>query len=96
MHPGFYIKVNIRKGHSYECFSQFFLGENKKFARTVFQKLKGSSRVDEGNMLHLDLIETMDGLPVNMEMLSCNLDELAENCKIITREVFKYYNMKEK
>lgn len=96
MHPGFYIKVNIRKGRSYECFAQFFLGDNKKFARTVFEKLQGSKKVGEDNILLMDLVETMDGLPVNMDMISCKLEELAENSKIITREVFKFYNMKEK
>lgn len=96
MHAGFYIKVNIRKGRNYECFAQFFLGGNKKFANTVFEKLKGSKKVEESNMLLMDLVETVDGLPVNMEMISCTLEELAENSKIITREVFKFYNMKEK
>jgi hypothetical protein len=30
-----------------------------------------------------------------MQMISCSLEDLAENCKIITRETFKQFNMKE-
>lgn len=96
MHSGFYIKVHIRKGDTFECLAQFFLGEERKFARNVFKKLIGSEKVDEANILLLDLVETSNGLPVNMDMIACTLEELAENSKVITKEVFKFYNMKEK
>jgi hypothetical protein len=40
-------------------------------------------------------METKNGLPVNMQMIGCSLEDLAENCKIITKETFKLFNLKE-
>jgi hypothetical protein len=41
-------------------------------------------------------MKTINDLPVNIQMISCPLDELAESCKIITKETFKLFNLKEK
>ncbi|MGK2860397.1 MAG: hypothetical protein ACSLE0_00555 [Chitinophagaceae bacterium] len=57
--------------------------------------LKGKKNIDEKSILQLDLSETINGLPASMQMISCSLEELAENCKIITKETFKYHNMEE-
>jgi hypothetical protein len=58
--------------------------------------LKGTTDIDEKNILHLDLMETRNGLPVNIQMITCTLEELAENCKIITRELFRLYNLEKR
>jgi hypothetical protein len=92
----FYIVLNLKTGNGFENFGKFSIGNAREFARSIFNKLKGRRDVDEKNVLHLDLIETSNGLPVNMQMISCSLEELAENCKIITREAFKLLNLAEK
>jgi len=46
-------------------------------------------------VLSLELMETRNGLPLNVQMLSCCLDDLAENTKIITREIFKLHNLEQ-
>ncbi len=89
----FYILLNLKTVNGFESFGRFNLGNNKKAAHGVFQMLKGNKEVDEKNILHLDLMESRDGLPVNMEMLTCTLEELAENCRIITREMFIQFNL---
>jgi len=94
--PGFYIIVNLKSGKSYESFAKFFLGKNKKSAEGIFQKLKGSTDVSEKSMLQLQLTEIDDGLPLNIHLLSCTLEELGENCKIITKELFKQLNLEVK
>jgi hypothetical protein len=89
----FYIVLNIRTGSGFECFGKFSIGNDKQHAYTIFDKLKGTRKVTDQSLLHLDLMETKQGLPVNVQVISCSLDELSENCRIITRETFKVYNL---
>lgn len=91
----FYIVLNIRTGTGYECFGKFLLGNNRRTATAIFNKLVGKKNVDEKSILQLDLMESLNDLPVNMQMMSCSLEELSENCKIITKEIFRNYNMEE-
>lgn len=92
----FFIVLNIRTGTGYECFGKFFIGNNRRSAGAIFDQLKGRKNVDEKSLLQLDLMESVNGLPTNMQMLSCSLEDLAENCKIITKERFRLLNMEEK
>jgi len=91
----FNIVLNIKTCNGFECFGKFFVGNNKKFAEDIFDQLKGKKNIDEKSILQLDLVETRNGLPANMKMISCSLEELAENCKIITKETFKLLNLEE-
>ena len=91
----FYIVLNIKTCSGYECFGKFFIGNNKKFANSIFDKLRGRRSVNDDSLLQLDLMESIDGLPANLQMISCSLEELAENCKIITKETFRLYNMEQ-
>jgi hypothetical protein len=34
-------------------------------------------------------MEIEKGLPVNLDFITCTLNQLAENCRIITKELFK-------
>jgi hypothetical protein len=91
----FYIVLNLRTPGGYECFGKFIVGNNRNVAMAIFNKLKGQKNVNEKSILQLDLMESMNGLPVNMQMMTCSLEDLAENCKIITKETFRHYNMEE-
>ena len=91
----FYILVSIRTTEGFESIGKFYLGDNRQFADTVFRQLKGQEEINEVTLLTLDLMETKKGLPVNMQMISCSLNQLAENCRIITREAFKQFNLEE-
>jgi hypothetical protein len=95
METAFYIVLNIKTGNGFESYGRFFIGNDKNFAHSIFQKLKGTKEVNEGDMLHLDFMETKNNLPVNIELINCSLEEMSENCKIITREVFKLFNLEE-
>src|SRR4029079_10743518 len=94
--PGFYIVVNLKSGKNYESYAKFFLGKNRRSAEKIFLQLKGSRDVSEKSMLQLQLTEIDDGLPFNINLLSCTLEELGENCKIITKELFKNFNLEPK
>jgi hypothetical protein len=89
----FYILISIKTADGFESFAKFYIGNNRSFANTLFRKLKGRREVDENSVLTFDLMETKDGLPLNMQLLSCTLDELSENCKLITKETFKLINL---
>jgi hypothetical protein len=91
----FYITLNLRTANGYESFGKFFIGNNREIASIIFRKLQGQSDVNEKTVLSLELMETKNGLPQNVQMLSCCLNDLAENIKIITREVFKLHNLEQ-
>lgn len=50
--------------------------------------------VDEKTMLTIDFMETINDLPVNLQIMACTLEDLAFNCKIIAKEAFKIFNLK--
>ena len=73
----------------YEGFARYFIGDNEERARHLFDQLKGSSEGLDEAVLQMDLMETRGNLPLNLQVMGCTLEEMAENCKIITKEVFK-------
>jgi hypothetical protein len=95
MKTAYYITLNIKTGSGYESFGKFCIGTDKKYAENIFKQLKGSSEVTEKNILHMDLVTLRNDLPVNVHMISCTLEELTENCRIITKETFKLHNLEE-
>lgn len=82
--------LNLKTGKGFETFGQFQIGNDRDCANRIFDKLQGKREVNDKNILQLDLVEKRNGLPVNVQLITCTLEELAENCKIITRELFKY------
>ena len=85
----------MRTPEGFESFGKYNLGNNRKTATAIFRQLKGSPDVDLKTMLTMELEETVNGLPVNIQMLACTLEELAYNTKIIVKETFKLLNLKE-
>lgn len=90
----FYLLLSIKTGDGFESFGKFNLGNKRKAATEVFRQLMGTSMVDEKTMLTIDFVETVKGLPVNLQILGCTLEEVANNCKIIAKETFKLLNLK--
>jgi hypothetical protein len=87
--------MNIKTGTDFYHFGKFYLGNDINFADRIFRKLRGTKKISKDTILYLELVETKQGLPLNIQMISCTLDELAENCKMITKETFKFLNMAE-
>jgi len=90
----FYALVSIRTSDGFESFGKFNLGNSRKAAANVFQQLKGNPQVGRKTMLTIELVETVNELPVNLHILTCTLEELAYNCRIIVKETFKLHNLK--
>ena len=91
----FYIVLNIKSGKDFQTYGKFFLGSNRKFAENIFKKLKGNKKISDASVLYIELMETNNELPINIHLMSCTLDELSENCKMITKEMFKQCNLEE-
>ena len=91
----FNIRLNIKTCNGFECFGKFFLGNKREFATRIFNQMKGTKNIDDKSILQFDLVESINGLPASIQVISCSLEELAENCKFITKETFRNINMEE-
>lgn len=91
----FYIELNMKTGTGFERFGCMDLGDNREFAVNLFSGLEGRPAEGEEGVLHMDLVEKYRGLPVNMLVISCTIEELCRNVKTLTRELFKRINLHE-
>jgi hypothetical protein len=88
MQTNFYIICHIATPAGPEAYGRFEIGNDREAASRLFARLKGDKEVNVQNMLCLELMETVNNLPVNINVLSCSLDQLTENFRIITKEIF--------
>jgi hypothetical protein len=95
MKTTFYIVLNMKTAAGFEGYGRFFIGNDRDAAYGLYAKLKGSEILREEDVLHLDLMEMTEGLPLNIRVISCTLAELTSNCRTITTEVFKFLNFEE-
>jgi hypothetical protein len=91
----FYIELNMKTTTGFERFGCLDLGEDREFAARLFSQLEGLPAAGDRGVLHMDLVEKHRGLPVNMQVISCTMEELCRNVRIITRELFKRINLDE-
>jgi hypothetical protein len=89
----FYIVLNLKTAWGLEPFGQFDIGNDSRQAHNLFAKLKGNEDITEDDLLIMQFMETRDGLPVNVDLISCTGQQLEENCGIITKEMFKRFNL---
>jgi hypothetical protein len=89
MQTSFYINISIRTTEGPKSFGRFNIGEDREIAKTLFKKLKGSPAVSDHDIIYVEFVELVNGLPYNIDMLTCDLHELGTNCMLITQEVFR-------
>ena len=94
METQLYILLSLKTPAGFKNYGQYFLGNDRETAYALFEELKGNEQIDGPALLHIDLMETVADLPVKIKTISCTLDELAWNCKLIAREVFRLINLK--
>jgi hypothetical protein len=85
----FYILLHVKRNSGLENYGRFNVGNDREAAYHLFDKLKGFTDIKESDMLCMELMETVDNLPVNIKMKSCSLQQLCENTGLITRHVFR-------
>jgi hypothetical protein len=91
MDSTFYIELTLKTVNGLESFAKFFVGNDRRKAFTIFQKLHGSDNANEKDVMYMSFMETKNDLPLNVDMITCTLNQLGENCKIITKELFKMH-----
>jgi hypothetical protein len=95
METQFYILLSLKTPQGFAAYGQYFLGEDPEAAYGLFRQLSGDEQIKAGCALHIDLMETVDELPVKIESICCTLEELGVNCKLFAREVFRLKNLEE-
>ena len=96
METRFYINISIQTGDGPRRIGRFELGEDRDAALQLFKNLKGSPEVNSKDMLFIEFMELVNGLPVNIDILTCDLQELGTNSMLITQEIFRLANLKVK
>jgi hypothetical protein len=91
----FRIRFTLKTVKGFEPLCDFYIGNNRDIALSIFTQLEGNDEVGEADILRLDFVEIRNGLPFNMKIKHCTLFQLTSNCRLITREVFKYRNLME-
>lgn len=89
----FHIIFQFKTPEGFEPFGRFMIGQDAAQADAIFQKLKGDRDCSFADILQIDLVEIGKGLPRQVHLMSCSLHDISENCRIITRECFKYRNL---
>lgn len=93
MNTQFYILLSLKTPLGFVDYGQYFFGDDRRAAYELFGQLKGSPDIKDSCLLHIDLMETVDELPVKIKTICCTLEELGCNCKLITRETFRLKNL---
>ena len=91
----FNITVDMKVAAGYIEYCRFFVNTGIQAAQDTFEQLPGLPYANNDLPLRLSLVRS-GSLPD--EILStkyCTLDELGRACRLITRELFKYYNLDE-
>jgi hypothetical protein len=81
------LRINTPAGE--ETFGRFYLGRSKETAYEIFNQLEGEQSPDPGSLIFFDFIEMENGLPTNLKLIACSLEQAGINMKIMIKEVFK-------
>lgn len=85
------LKMKTLKGIAeYGCFP---IGSDEAFASNLFSLFEGTGEISKGSTITMDLVKWKDGIPCPMMLIHCTQEQLAVNIKLITRELFKHYNL---
>jgi hypothetical protein len=95
MKTQFYILLSLKTPRGFVNYGQYFFGNDRESAFGLFSQLKGDVKIKDNCLLHSDLMETVNELPVKIKTICCTLEELGANCKLITREIFQLKNLEE-
>ena len=93
METQFYILLSLKTPQGYADYGQYFLGDDGEAAYALFDELEGSRIIHDRAVLHIDLMETVNDLPVKIKTICCTLEQLGANCKLIARELFRLKNL---
>ena len=87
------IALHARTTSGFDTFGEFFIGNDRQAAKELFNSLKGSPDDVQEGLLIMELREINRNLPFDIKMISCTLDQLSDNCRLITKSQFKTLNL---
>jgi hypothetical protein len=87
------ISLNMKTCKGIECYGCFDIGQDLKFAVTLFDALEGDKEVSPESVMTIELAKRKNGIPYPIALKHCTLDQLGENVKRITKELFKRINL---
>jgi len=93
MKTQFYILLSLKTPQGFVNYGQFFFGNERDAAYGLFESLQGSQKFSAP--LHIDLMETVNELPVKIKTICCSLEQLGTNCRLIAKEMFRLKNLEE-
>lgn len=93
METTYFITINMKVPQGMMEVGRFFIGSDKAWAIESFGRLQGEPQTGQNDVLRLELLEKQEGIDLLLGQLSCTLEQLEENCKLITVDAFKYFNL---
>jgi hypothetical protein len=88
------IVISIRTPNGMMEIGNFFIGDDMDFSLSTFNSLSGYNDTDEKSILRIELVKKVEDTPVQyLANISCTLDQYLENCRIITRDAFKFFTL---
>ena len=93
MNEVFNITVDMKVAEGYVEYGRFLINTDLKTAQDTFDQLSGILYTGNDLPLRLSLVRSGSLPDEVLTTKYCTLDELGRNCRLITRELFKYYNL---
>lgn len=89
----YHLVINMYGEKGYIETGRLFIGNDEKEACELFAQLAGEKTTADKILLRLDFIShPISGLDTVLSPISCSLDQMTENIKIIIRETFRMLN----
>ena len=93
MKTRFYIIVEMKVPDGIVDYGRFYIGDEPEFAHDLFDRLDGHLDPELQFMLHIHLVEKSADASLLKKSKGCSLESFTENCRLITRETFKFLNL---
>ena len=91
------VVISFKAPHGLSDIGTFQLGEDVDFAFDTFNNFKGDADVSGNPIILTELIKREGNLlPIPLKSISCTLEQCADNCKVLVRDLFKRELLKNK
>lgn len=87
------ITVDMKVSNGYIEYCRFTLTGDRQEAKELFEQLNGVANIGLTLSLRLSLVNFSTAPNEILAIKYCRLDELAWNCRLITKAIFNHYNL---
>jgi len=94
MDKTFFIGISMRTLEELIPLARFPIGGDKEFAEELYDSLKGSATGLDESPLLMEWTEEQSGLPQNLCLRACSLKDMAHNCELITKALFRKHTLR--